>query len=337
MKSIDPSTPSISVIMPIYNGSEFLPKSLPPLAAMVDRSEIVELLIVDDGSTDDSIDIAKSFGAKIMSTNGRMGPGAARNMAAEVAQGEVLWFVDADVVVHEDTARIMANEFATTDVAAVFGSYDNQPPADNFLSQYKNLVHHYYHQRANKKASTFWSGCGAIKRDVFLELGGFDIEMFKHPSIEDIELGYRVIASGRTIHLLVNMQCTHLKVWRFVNLIHTEFFRRALPWSRLMINRSGLINDLNVGSAERIKAVIAGLFVLVTLAVIARLLPLWVFAVMSAVVIGVHWNLVQCFFQRKGLLFSIGGLIYHQFYYIYSSVAFVWALLESRLAIGNSA
>ncbi len=335
MKPLDQAVPQISIVMPIYNGAEFLPKSLPPLTEMVKRSEIVELLIVDDGSTDDSIEIAKSFGAKIMSTNGRMGPGAARNMAAEVAQGEVLWFIDADVVVHEDTARIMANEFATTDISAVFGSYDNKPPADNFLSQYKNLVHHYYHQRANKIASTFWSGCGAIKRDVFLELGGFDIEMFKHPSIEDIELGYRVIAAGGKIHLLVEMQCTHLKVWRFVNLIHTEFFRRALPWSRLMINRSGLVNDLNVGPAERIKAVIAGLFVLVALAVIAQVLPLWVFGLSSLIVVAVHWQLAECFYQRKGLLFSLGGLIYHQFYYIYSSVAFVWALAESRFALAK--
>ncbi len=336
MTSSNQMHPKISVIMPIYNGSDFIRKSLPPLASMLERGEIVELLVVDDGSTDDSVEIAKSFGANIMSTHGRLGPGAARNMAAEVAQGEVLWFIDADVVVHDDTATVMADEFANTDVSAVFGSYDNRPPAENFLSQYKNLVHHFYHQRANKNASTFWSGCGAIKRDVFLELGGFDIEMFKHPSIEDIELGYRVTASGRTIHLLTHMQCTHLKVWRFFNLIHTEFFRRALPWSRLMINHSGLINDLNVGAVERIKAVIAGLFLLVGIAVAGQILPIWVFVLMFAVVVGVHWNLVECFFQRRGLLFSLGGLLYHQLYYIYSSIAFVWALLESRLSFLRS-
>jgi len=337
MTSSNQINPKISVIMPIYNGSEFIQKSLAPLASLLERGEIIELLVVDDGSTDDSVEIARSFGAKIMSTDGRLGPGAARNLAAEVAQGEVLWFIDADVVVHADAAKVMAKEFANTDVSAVFGSYDNKPPAENFLSQYKNLVHHFYHQRAKKNASTFWSGCGAIKRDVFLQLGGFDIVMFKHPSIEDIELGYRITASGRRIHLLTDMQCTHLKVWRFFNLIHTEFFRRALPWSRLMINQSGLINDLNVGAAERIKAVIAGLFLLVGVAVAAQILPVWALVIMFVVVVGVHWNLAECFFQRRGLLFSLGGLLYHQLYYIYSSIAFVWALLESRLSFGRSA
>ncbi len=48
------------------------------------------------------------------------------------------------------------------DLAAVFGSYDDEPAAPNFLSQYKNLFHHFVHQQGSAEASTFWSGCGAI-------------------------------------------------------------------------------------------------------------------------------------------------------------------------------
>ncbi|MGH8548794.1 MAG: glycosyltransferase [Methylococcales bacterium] len=325
----------ISVIMPVYNGADFIRQSLPPLVAMLDRKEILELLIVDDGSTDDSVEVARSMQARILSTNGRLGPGAARNLAAEAAAGEILWFIDADVVVHENAARIIYAEFAHHEIDAVFGSYDNQPPANNFLSQYKNLVHHFYHQRAKKNASTFWSGCGAIQKKTFLEVGGFDVETFKYPSIEDIELGYRVCASGGRIHLLTDLQCTHLKVWRFVNLVHTEFFRRALPWSRLIIRNSGLIDDLNVGAGERVKALLAALFVLNLIAVVFGILPFWSLGLALATVTAANWNLARCFFRRQGGLFALGGLLYHQLYYLYSSTAFAWALMEHHLFPGT--
>ena len=159
---------SISVIMPVYNGADFIVQSLPPLLEMEQRGEILEVIVIDDGSTDRSKKIAEELGAIVLSSGGRMGPGGARNQAAAVAQGEFLWFVDADVVVHADAAECLARGFANEQIVAVFGSYDSNPPARNFFSRYKNLVHHYYHQRANDEAQTFWSGCGAVRRDVFL-------------------------------------------------------------------------------------------------------------------------------------------------------------------------
>ncbi|MAA60220.1 MAG: glycosyl transferase, partial [Pseudomonadales bacterium] len=168
---------TISVIMPVYNGIEFIKQSLPPLVAMKDRGEVLEVIVVDDTSSDATPEVARELGAEVMPSGGRLGPGAARNVAAQVAKGDVLWFIDADVIVHEDAARVMLEGFQESNVVGVFGSYDDEPPAQNFLSQYKNLVHHYYHQRARREASTFWSGCGAIRKDAFLAAGGFDVEM----------------------------------------------------------------------------------------------------------------------------------------------------------------
>jgi len=175
-KSESERTLTVSVIMPVYNGIEFIQKSLPPLIAMKERGEIVEVIVVDDSSSDDTPDVASKLGATVIPSGGRLGPGGARNIAARNTKGDILWFIDADVIVHENAAKIMMTGFDNDEVVAVFGSYDDEPPAQNFLSQYKNLVHHYYHQRAKKDASTFWSGCGAVKKDVFLKQGGFDIE-----------------------------------------------------------------------------------------------------------------------------------------------------------------
>jgi hypothetical protein len=194
-------------------------------------------------------------------------------------------------------------------------------------------VHHFYHQGAKREASTFWSGCGAVKKDAFLNQGGFDVEMFKRPSIEDIELGYRLIDAGGKLRLLTELQCTHLKVWRFVNLIHTEVFCRAMPWARLMLSRGGLDNDLNVGVGERVKAVIAGLLSLVALLAVVGVVP-WIYIVFAtAVMILANLKITKLFYQRKGLLFALGGLLFHQVYYLYSSAAFAWVVLERKLGL----
>jgi len=325
---------NISVIMPVYNGIGFLEKSLPPLVAMLDRKEILELIVIDDGSQDESAVLAKKLGATLLFSGGRKGPGAARNIAAKEAQGEILWFVDADVVVREDAIKILKDGLTDKDVIAVFGSYDDKPAAQNFLSQYKNMIHHYYHQQANKEASTFWAGCGAVRKEAFLAVGGFDIEQFKYPSIEDIELGYRLRAAGGHIHVLTELQATHLKVWRFINLVHTEFFRRALPWSRLMLKQNLLINDLNVSVIERFRALIA---IVLLLSVIASAINLLSWCVPLALLFAAgmaNFKLIKFFYRRKGLLFSFKSLFYQQFYYLYSSAAFLYALLEKVLT-GN--
>ena len=120
------------------------------------------------------------------------GPARARNLGAAAAQGDILLFIDADVAIPPgilgEIEKIFRDE---PGLAAVFGSYDSEPYETNFLSQYKNLFHHYVHQLGREEASTFWGACGAIRRNVFEEVGRFD-ERYCQPSIEDIDLGYRL-------------------------------------------------------------------------------------------------------------------------------------------------
>ena len=321
----------ISIIMPVYNGKDFIVQSLPPLIGMMNRGEIREVIVVDDTSSDNTAQIAADLGARVIPSGGRLGPGAARNEAAKLADGDILWFVDADVIIHDDAASYMEEGFASAEVVAVFGSYDDKPPAENFLSQYKNLVHHFYHHRGRKQANTFWSGCGAVRKDAFLKAGGFDIEKFKRPSIEDIELGYRLREAGGKIMLFPELQSTHLKEWRLINLLHTEIFCRAIPWSRLMLEQTTMEDDLNVSNKERLRAALAGLLFLTLLAVIPGWLPWWTAVVMICVSIFVNKKLFLLFYRRKGLLFALMGIGYHQIYYLYSSAAFVYCILESKI------
>jgi glycosyltransferase involved in cell wall biosynthesis len=323
--------PSISVVMPLFNAQSTIEAVLAPLLQMLARNEVSELIVVDDGSTDASVALVQRHAPiQLVRNPARGGPGAARNLGATHASGEYLWFVDSDVVLAPNAARVLGALLRAERPQAAIGSYDDAPGATNFLSQYKNLVHAYYHHRGRRKASTFWSGCGAVRRDTFARLGGFDAQRYPYPSIEDIELGYRIIAEGGTIVLEPALQGKHLKEWRLGNLLHTEIFRRAIPWSTLMLERGQLTDDLNVGRSERVRALIAGLLVLALMAGAARLIsPLWPAAALL-LALGANRELLGFFRARRGTWFAARAFAYHQFYYLYSGASFAYALALHR-------
>jgi len=327
-----PEQTGISVIMPVYNGQEFIVKSLPPLIEMQIRGELREVIVVDDGSTDNSCKIAEELGARVISSGGRLGPGAARNLAAGEATGDIVWFVDADVVVHSTAAEYLRQGFSDKEIVAIFGSYDDCPQAQNFLSQYKNLVHHFYHHRGRREATTFWSGCGAVRKAPFLSAEGFDVDRYTRPSIEDIELGYRLRAAGGRIMLMHELEATHLKEWRFVNLIHTEVFCRAIPWSRLILEQPEMAGDLNVTPAERLRAILAGLFFLTMTLSLVGYIPCWWGVAIFPVAVAANRRLFSLFYRKKGFNFAVAGLLYHQLYYLYSGLAFFYAWLMWRFS-----
>ena len=317
----------------MYNAESLIERCLAPLLAMRERGEIAEIIVVDDGSTDRSAEIAGSHpSVRLVAMEAKGGPGAARNLGATVATGSHLWFVDSDVVAAEDAARVLRATCERTGAVAVIGSYDDQPGAGNFLSQYKNLVHHYYHHRGKGHAtSTFWGGCGAVERRIFLELGGFDAKRYPYPSIEDIDFGYRLTDAGGRIVLEPSLQGKHLKEWRFLNLVHTEIFRRALPWSRLMLERKDLTDELNLGKSERARAILA-------LATIAGIvvwalgwLDGWVVAILAAILLAANTGLLAFFVRTRGPVFAVRAFLFHQLYYAYSSAAFAVAKAERYL------
>ena len=149
-----------------------------------------------DGPDDALAATAAAIGAAVLVLDERGGPARARNRGARAASRDILLFVDADVEVPVNLAARVAGLFtAHPEVAAVFGSYDAEPDAPGLVSQFRNLLHHFVHQTARETASTFWAGCGAVRREAFERVGGFD-ESWTEPSIEDIELGIQARRGG---------------------------------------------------------------------------------------------------------------------------------------------
>src|ERR1017187_2123796 len=252
---------TVSVVIPVYNGAHDLELCLSALGSS--KTQPMECIVVDDGSTDNSAEVAARFGVKVLSTNGRGGPAGARNLGAKAALGEILLFLDSDCVVDPETLTKIHAEFSRDpELDAVMGSYDRSPSEPNFVSQYRNLMHCFVHHNSNREAHTFWAGCGAIRRQLFLEFGGFD-EHYRSPAIEDIELGYRLAEAGRKMALSPGIQVKHLKHWSLRKAAKTDFFYRALPWSELSIRSGWMPNDLNLRISQRIS--VALVFILASL------------------------------------------------------------------------
>jgi len=183
------------------------------------------------------------------------GPAEARNVGAERARGDVLVFVDADMVVHPDAfRRIRAAYWADPGLTAVFGSYDDGPSDPGLVSAFRNLLHHHVHCSQPGPSRTFWSGLGAVRRDAFLKVGGFDSARYPLPSIEDVELGTRLAASGAWIDLDSRVRATHLKHWSLRGMVETDFRRRGVPWVAMLLRGSSSASALNLSSKHRVSA-----------------------------------------------------------------------------------
>ncbi len=285
-----------------------------------------EVVVVIDGPDETLAAAAADIGATLVVLAERGGPARARNHGARTARGDVLLFIDADVVVPADLVARVADLFTTRpDVSAVFGSYDAEPSERGLVSQYRNLLHHYVHQTACDEASTFWAGCGAVRRRAFEEVGGFD-ERWVAPSIEDIELGVRLVGAGHAIRLVKDLQVTHLKRWGLADVLATDLWRRAVPWTRLMLAEGRLVNDLNVKTRDRVSVVLAFVAVLGLLAAWAWPGALGVVVASLVLVVGVNGGLFAFFLRQRGVSFTIGAIGLYWAYLLTCGLGFAFGL-----------
>lgn len=332
--------PTVAVIIPAYNAVATLPGCLDAISVMNWQPD--ELILFSDGSTDETDAMARAAGATVIRNNGKpMGPGHGRNEAAKAAKSDLLLFVDADVVISPTALELLVADMQEHRAKAAFGSYDDAPWSQRVTSLYANLRHHYVHQHAKREAKTFWSGLGLIDRELFLSLGGFDVEMFKHPSIEDIELGARVVAAGHRIRMVPEALCKHWKDWSLWRVWHTDVVRRAAPWSRLIVDGKTGEADLNISHVERVKSLLAllvvvGLFGTLVAAVAMPRAAGPILALTGLLALLYIW-LNRDFFgflaKRLGFVRSLGAMAMHLCYHIYAPVTFVLIALQTKLGL----
>lgn len=318
----------VSAIIPARDAGA----TLGPLFQSMGRStrQADETILVDDGSVESLEQIARSHGALFVRTARATGPGAARNLGARHANGDLLVFLDADVTVHPDTIQRLATALESDpSLSAVIGSYDDAPGHGGFWSRYRNLLHAWTHQTASPEASTFWGACGAVRREAFEAVEGFP-EVYARPAVEDIELGCILAKAGHRIRLDREAQVCHHKAWSFWRMLRTDIFDRAVPWTRLILRERRMPNDLNLRHGQRLSALLA----LVLLGLLPTLLlGRWfvaLFAVVLALYLARNAQLYAFFFRSQGSWFTFRSIPAHWLYFLSGCFGFaigvVWHL-----------
>jgi glycosyltransferase involved in cell wall biosynthesis len=319
--------PFLSVIIPARNAAGILGRALEAVLASNVPRESWELILVDDASTDDTQIVAARYADLVIRLAGNPhGPAYARNRGAEASRGEVLVFVDADVLVHPDALRRFATVFASRpDVSAVFGSYDAAPDDPGVVSQYRNLLHHYVHQMNAGPAETFWSGLGGIRRQVFLDAGMFDEWHYWRPQIEDIELGRRLRRAGHELLLDPDIQGKHLKRWTLKGMVVTDFQHRGVTWMWLLLmeGTGRAPRSLNLRLSEKVCTGLVGLTGLSLLVApfLRAIWPLGVAAAALGVVVLFNLGLYTFMGRQRGILFGMAVVPLHFGYYVSNVLA----------------
>jgi hypothetical protein len=319
------SPSDVSIVVPVGGAAPAWTRAAASLARLDPPPG--EVVVVVDGGDPRAVRAAP-VGATVIALDARGGPARARNRGAHAATRDLLLFLDADVEVPSDlVARVAAAFTGDERAAAVFGSYDDAPADPGLVSQYRNLLHHFVHQRASERASTFWAGCGAVRRHAWLEAGGFD-ERYATPSIEDIELGTRLVAAGHAIRLVKTIQVRHLKRWTLGQVLSTDLLARAVPWTELMLGNGRLVNDLNVTVQSRVSVALA-----LASAVALPLAAVWPVLLLVALLCVAGWlalnaPLFRFFFERHGLRFAVATVPLYWLYLLICGAGFAIGLVR---------
>lgn len=317
------AAPKVSIIIPFFNQPELLPRCIESITSSTYKN--LEIIAVDDCSTDDSWERTLQQRVIGISTLKNIGPAAARNLGAKLATGEILMFFDSDVSVQSNSierAVSVLNE--NPELSAVFGAYTIEPLYKNFFTVYKNLVHHFTHYISRKRVHTFWAGCGAIRKEVFFKLGGFD-ESYQAPCVEDIELGYRLTENGYKVKLEPSIQVTHGKRYNLKTLIMSDIKFRAIPWAKLLAIKNIFYADLNLRMANIISGIILG--ILIPICILAAwplseiLLPLAIGLPIIYLLLNVR--IFSFVLKQKGILFLLKFIPMYTLTYLYSIVGFI--------------
>ncbi len=336
----------VSVIVPVHNGGPDLSRCLDAIRAAIDDSH--EVIVVDDASTDGAVEFAlesRPWIRVIRTGDSPVGPGVARNLAAASARGTRLVFIDADVLVHPDAiARLLEPLRAASpdaSIAATIGSYDDRPEAPGIVATYANLRHHLVHQHARNPVPGFWTGLGAVRRDAFDSIDGFDAA-FDRPSIEDVELGLRLSAIGRTVEVVPEAQGTHLKAWTAIGLWKTDLFARGVPWGRAIATHPELASAMN-GSPKSRASILAisfgALFALLAIAAWSSglVVAAGTLGVLAVVGLGVWVRLESELFslmaRHRGRWTAIGGLGFHAIHHLTVPAACLFGVMCGRWAV----
>ncbi len=269
--------PLVSVIVPVKNSSKTLGQCIRSIKRSYYKN--YEIVIIDDHSTDNSIEIVKGYNCTVIEVKDGNGANNARNLGASAAKGDILMFMDSDIVIGRETMLGIVESLEENYIDAVVGIYTARHRHESFVSQYKNLWVRYSYIKSPPAIDWLFGSISGIKRQAFEKLGGFNVELLAKHGHDDIELGKRAAQAKLNIELNMDIEVEHLKNYTLLSFIKNEY-NRSIGFAELAMKfrettqsvRRGFVNVYPAFIVSTISSIfIIGLF----LAVLMGLLPGW--------------------------------------------------------------
>lgn len=209
---------TVSLVIPAHNEAEVIERCLASAEPLLARGEVAEIVVVDDASTDETPELIKKFPVRYVRGDGG-GAGAARNLGAQLATSDLIWFVDADCVIEPQALSFLLPHFDDPEVGGVSGSYGNMREG----SLLPSLIHEEIverHLQMPVEVNFLATFNVVYRRDVIALLGGFDPSFRK---AQDAEFAFRVRRAGFKLHFDMRSRVRHF---------HEDSLRRYLQVQR---------------------------------------------------------------------------------------------------------
>ena len=235
------SIPQVSVVIPAYNSEATIAKLLNAVTS--ENYNSYECIVIDDCSTDKTVGVIKSFSnVKYIKMSKNSGPSAARNRGIDESRGDIIIFIDSDIVpISGFIAEFMRLFSVNPDISAISGIYSKESLFyDGMVEDYRNLQFHYWKKSSLGTGSNFVASIGAAKKEDILEIGKFNTK-YKKADVEDYEIGHRFEQYGKKILVTDSVQGRH-NAENTMSKLMNVLFNRTREYVPLFMKRIKLEN-----------------------------------------------------------------------------------------------
>ena len=237
-----------------------------------------EVVVVNDGVDQELDQVLSPYELTEIRAVPIRNAGAARNLGASKFEGDVLVFLDSDVLVERRAIERLVVSIRDGSAEAVVGSYSDDVEGLNFWQAYKQLyVSNAYSRRHGYLSGEFWTALSAIKNSVFSDLGGFSTA-FAGATGEDTELGQRLSRHGYRILAVPEARGKHLKKLNLPALIRNDF-RKGMKSFHLLLTNKSRVTEFRHSTSKDIGAVVTAYSLLTS-----TILPIWLSPALMLVV-----------------------------------------------------
>ncbi len=300
----------ISIVIPNYNGSDTIGKCLE--AIFSSRYQNFEVIVVDDGSRDNSVEIIKKFSCKLIELNEHRGTSNARNTGALSSRGDFIFFTDADCILNNDTLSLINSTLSTAGPDTVIGgTYTSTPYDSGFFNFFQSVFVNYSETKITEEPDYIAAHAMVIDAMTFRKSGGFPEKFL--PILEDVEFSHRLRKAGCRFVINPQIQVRHIFNFTILRSI-LNAIRKSKYWTIYNLKSSYLFVDSGSSSTELKTNVISASLVLSLLClslITGKHSILYLIPPILLLNILINRQLLKAFYNSGGISFSISAAIYY--------------------------